>query len=140
MSRWERYADAFGRWTVRRKWEYRILWSSLMAYLIYNQLTNDWGKHWVDYVLTGSTVMFAAGIIYLWWRQDVLDEFEERARAAIGRDASIVILCARLRLRTITIAKLNRVMRRYDVMSVPFLDLPPEAKELREIMESVRRR
>lgn len=140
MSRWwARRVEAIGRWTLTHKWEYRILWTSFMSWLVYRQLITDWGQHWLDYLATAVTVVACVAVGYMWWRQDALDEFAERTRAAIGSDANLMILTARLQLRTSTIWRLNRVMRRYDIMNVPALDLPPEAKELREILESVRR-
>lgn len=138
MSRLDRGADAIARWTLRHKWQYRALCTLLMLLLVYLQFTNDWGATWWDYLFTTITFLLLGAVFFAWWRIDVLDEFDERTRAAIGHDADIVILCARLKLRTSTVWKLNGVMRRYDIMRVPALDLPPEARELREILGSMR--
>jgi len=135
----ERVVDAIGQWIVTHKWEFRLGWGAFMALLLYRQMSRAWwGDHWLDYVSVGFTLILVAVMCFVWWRQDVLDEFAELTRAAIGRDANIMILTARLGVRTRSVAKLNRVMRDIDLMAVSPLDLPPEAKELRLIMDSVR--
>lgn len=130
--------EALGRWTLRHKWQYRFLYTSIIVLLVYRQFTRDWGADWWDYLSASFTLFLGAIMVFLWWRQDVLDEFAERTYAAVGSDANIMILTARLQLRTSSVRSLNRVMRRYDIMNVSPLDLPPEAKALREILDSVR--
>lgn len=133
--------EALGRWTLRHKWEYRALYSGLIVFIVYRQLTRGWGPDWLDwwnYLMTTLTAFLLVVMVFLWRRQDALDEFEERTRAAVGSDANIMILTARLQLRTSSVRRLNRVMRHHDIMNVSPLDLPPEAKELRAILESVR--
>lgn len=130
--------EALGRWTLRHKWQYRFLYTSIIVLLVYRQFTRDWGADWWDYLSASFTLFLGAIMVFLWWRQDVLDEFAEHTYAAVGSDANIMILTARLQLRTSSVRSLNRVMRRYDIMNVSPLDLPPEAKALREILDSVR--
>lgn len=136
MSRVTKVGDRFVGWTLRHKWEWRIAFTTLYAWLIYDNFRGDVG-YW-EIALGSVEICVLAGMCWMWWRQDALDEFDRRTREAIGSDANIVIFMARMKLRTRSIVKLNRVMRRYDVMNTPILDLPPEAKELRAILESVR--
>lgn len=124
------------RWTVRHKWEYRLIVTAAYLWLIYSQVTvEDFGP-W-NVVLLGSYVAFLGLFGFQWWRQDVLDEFEWRAREAIGSDANLLILATVHQLRTSSVWRLNRIMRRHDIMGTPILDLPPEAKELRLILEDL---
>jgi hypothetical protein len=129
--------DRVAEWSLRHTWEWRSIVVLIYLWLIYDNLTADPIGWWnIVIVCADSALLGMFG--WMWWRQKVMDEFAELTRAAIGSDANLVILTARLQLRTGSVRKLNRVMRRYDVMGMPVLDLPPEAKELREILESVR--
>lgn len=121
-------------WTVRHKWQYRTSVVTVYVLLIGNNLLHD--RSWWRWMELAFLVSFIVSFALLWRRMDAMEEFAERTRAAIGSDAYAVIVTARLQLRTRTIVTLNRVMRRYDIMATPVLDLPPEAKELRLILES----
>lgn len=117
------------------KWVYRgaLIAALLVSISFYvRQPEKTWLNHAA--LLVNLTIWFF--LAWSWWRSDVMDEFERRAKSAIGSDANLMIYTARLQLQTKSIAKLNHVMRKYDIMNTPKLDLPPEAKELREILES----
>jgi hypothetical protein len=122
-------------WTKRHKWEYRLIVIGAYLWPIYTQLADETFGFW-NVVLLGIYAAFFGLMAWLWWRQDVVDEFERHTRAAIGNDASWAIAVA-LHMRTSRIALVNRVMRQHDIMNTPILDLPPEAKELRLILEDL---
>ena len=122
-------------WVEKHQKMFRLFIAVTYAWLIYDNVTEDdrglWDNIWLFSILA-ILGMFA----WLWWRTDVIAEFTQHTREAIGSDANLVIITA-YQVRTRSIARLNRVMRRYDIMNVPVLDLPPEAKELRQILESL---
>lgn len=121
---------------LAHKWEYRIIWLVIMGLLFYRQLYDTDRDRWWWIGMAVYLFMYSV-VFYVWWRLDVLEEFELLVREAIGDDALQAVITARLLMTTQDIAMLNRVMRRYDIMEVPPFDLPPEARYLRRILDDL---
>ena len=122
---------------MRNPRPYRALVASIFITLAVYHLFASEGWWRIGQVVVNLALL--AFFMWLWWRQDVLEELDRLVTRATGNktDGSVMYLAAHAHMHRRDVAAINEILRRYDVMRTPVDDLPPEARIVRETIESI---